>query len=182
MKKIKILKAFFEVELSEKIKGNTQLILDEVIKICDVIVVRDSSDDKKITLCSTSLDKEVSYVKAEDIESSTDTFLDDLMVKGRKATKAEESLIFEHIKNKHSHIDLFELDEPYLDLIVFDISETNKLVHNNFCSLMTYTSGKKEIQHFIEKYNIRYEFVYDIDDEDQILDYDEDISSIEKIL
>ena len=182
MKKLKVLRAVFEVDLSEDLEVNTQLILDEVIKISDIVVLDNSYSDSKTTMCEVLLNKEISYVSAEEIEPNNDRFLKDDIIKCRMATQEEEDLIYKYIKDKHSKIKVFECEEPYLDLIVFDISNTNKLVHNNLCSVVTYTNGKKEVQHFIEKYNIRHGFVYDLENEEEILDYDEDISSIQSLL
>jgi uncharacterized lipoprotein YehR (DUF1307 family) len=193
MKKLKILNVVLHVELPEDLEEGTQVFLDEQFKIHRGDVVK--TDEGTIGLVYKPFyDKNIDgqsineryYYKEDDLKEETRETLKFEDLKSRKATISEEKQIYDYIysKNNGNSFDDEEDEpiEPTIDLRIFDISSTNKLVYNLVCILNTFTNGEKEIFQTIEKYNIRHGLVYQINDEEDLLDYDEDISDITNIL
>lgn len=188
MKKLRVLGVSVHVELPEKIESGTIICLDE-----DIIISTGQIFNTKMgtEIIYKPLEKNIHgqrinekiYFNAEELKPETRESLKMEDLRGRKPTVIEADLIRDHIIEKINKNGIFETyDEPTIDLRVFDISDTNKLVFNLVCILNTFTNGEKEIFQDVEKYNIRHGLVYDIDSSDDLLDFDEDISDITSIL
>lgn len=192
MEKLKLKSYILEVEVDEKIEDGTQIQLDE-----DIIISSGTfkNIDSKATIYHKTIEKNVFgepineflYEKILEDESVYSEINPLKIVKektlvSRKATTIEENLIKEHYNKILLRYDS-ELDiKEEFELIVYDISPTNKLVFNNVCMLTEFDNGKKEVFFSVEKYNIRHNIVYHINQTQTFLEYDEDISGIIDLL
>jgi hypothetical protein len=190
MKKLKLKSILLEVEVDDKIEDGTYIDLDE-----DIIVSSGTFKNLDINGVIFHKTQEKNYygkpineflydtITPEEFENAQPIkrkVITDKSLVGRKATPFEENLIKEHF-NKPI-LKLNSEPETNFDLIVYDISPTNKLVFNNVCLFAEFDNGEKEVFFSVDKYNIRHNIVYDINQTETNIEYDEDISTITDLI
>lgn len=192
MKKLKLKSILLEVEVDDQIEDGTYIDLDE-----DIIVSSGTFKNLDTTGSIYHKTQEKNYYGEPINEFLYETFSEAELINSeplhrnvvtektfvsRKATPFEENLIKEHFNKPLQRYDS-DLDlEGHFDLIVYDISPTNKLVFNNVCMFTEFDDGQKEVFFSVEKYNIRHNIVYNINETETFLEYDEDISGITDLL
>jgi hypothetical protein len=195
MKKLKLKGIFLNVELEEDIENGTQISLDE-----DVIVSGGTftKGEENVGIISYKpLEKNIHeetineylYEKFNfnELQPTNRIMAGQFNLCSRKPTPEEEILIKDHFNKPIQELELkmelhSDLKETFFDLIVYDISESNKLVFSNGCNISTYDDGEKEVFFTVDKYNIRHGIVYDINTTETFIEFDENISDLTDLL
>ena len=196
MKKLKLKGIMLMVEVEENIENGTTISFDEDVIISGGTFTKGEGNVGIIT--HKTLEKnlreepinEYLYEKFNVYDESqfpTKTMAGQFNLCSRKPTPEEEILIKDHfnkpIKELESIMELdSDLKETFFDLIVYDISESNKLVFSNVCNILTYEDGEKEVFFSVDKYNIRHGIVYDINTTETFLEFEENISDLTDLL
>jgi hypothetical protein len=195
MKKLKLKGIFLSVELEEDIENGTQISLDE-----DVIVSGGTftKGEENVGIISYKpLEKNIHEERINEylyekfnfneLQPTNRIMAGQFNLCSRKPTPEEEILIKDHFNKPIQELELkmelhSDLKETFFDLIVYDISESNKLVFSNVCNISTYDDGEKEVFFTVDKYNIRHGIVYDINTTETFIEFDENISDLTDLL
>ena len=198
MKKLKLKGIILTIEVEEKIEDGTLIDLDE-----DVLISTGTfkNVENGIGVISHTIQEKNYYgnpineylydkIKPEQIENALPfdkNLINQKTLVGRKPTPKEEMLIKDHFNKPIQELELkmelhSDLKETFFDLIVYDISESNKLVFSNVCNISTYDDGEKEVFFTVDKYNIRHGIVYDINTTETFIEFDENISDLTDLL
>lgn len=202
MKRIKIKQIALLVDMvddNENLKQGDSVILDEIIRITDVVYLGNSflplskannhifvKDTSGFNFMGEKITKVIGYEKMEDFLENTISskdLLECVAPKPRPTTKEEKELLYKFItKDKEiteeKMLDLFE----FSNLISYDLTDTHILVFENRCEIVHFTNGTSTVDSGMSRYAIRHGIVYPYNDDDDFDSLDEDISEIKNLL